>query len=137
MSEKFFQIALVLVETPRSKFFHAAGIAAYVMTVCMWNLVSQEQHLPTLLFFFKALTLILTGYWGAIPFAVLNYRIGKKHGLIVVFFVWLAFSAIAKIFYQQESDTTWSIALNSVTMLSVIGSLLGLALALNTSTIED
>ena len=137
MSEKFVQVVLVQVETSRSKLFYAAGVAAYAMTVCMWSLISPDQHLPTPLFFFKALTLILTGYWGAIPFAVLNYRIGKKHGLIVVFFVWLAFSAIAKIFYQQESDTTWSIVLNSVTILSVVGSLLGLALALNTSTIED
>ena len=137
MSEKFFRIALVLVETPRSKFFHAAGIAAYVMTVCMWSLISPDQHLPTPLFFFKALTLISTGYWGLVPFAVFTYRIGKKHGLIVGFLVWVAFSAIARLVYQQESDTTWGIALNSITMLSVIGSVLGLALALNTGTIKD
>lgn len=137
MSEKFVQVVLVQVETSRSKLFYAAGVAAYAMTVCMWSLISPDQHLPTPLFFFKALTLISTGYWGLVPFAVFTYRIGKKHGLIVGFLVWVAFSAIARLVYQQESDTTWGIALNSITMLSVIGSVLGLALALNTGTIKD
>ena len=133
MFETLVQIALVQVETHRSKLFYATGVAAYVMTAFMWNLVPPEYDLPTLLFFFKALTIISTGYWGLVPFAVLTYRIGKKHGLLVGFLVWVAFGAVTRLVHQQESDTAWWLALSSITTLSIMGGVLGWALALHTA----
>lgn len=132
MQEKLVQIALEQVEASRSKFFYAAGVAAYAMAVYMWSLVSPKHDLPTLLFFFKALTIISTGYWGCVPFAVITYRIGKKHGLQVGFAVWVAFGAVARLVHQQESDTVWWLVLRSITTLSVMGSVLGWAMALHT-----
>lgn len=130
MTDKLIESAVHILESKRRLIFDVSGVAAYVLVAAAWScLDAQFEKLPVAVTFFKALTMLATGYWGVFSFAKITYSCTKKRGVLLGGLMAGILLIENKILFMYTDESIVGGAIRSMGMLGGAGGILGWLLA--------